>query len=116
MSQMTVKWCRKKDLHDGPFKFAGPDYDEVAVVPLSALRDFLNNVRTHLLVGYTEDMEEVIEIDRLLASLGEGKMIDMTRFESAPCYLCGYNGAGYYNTDKHPCAAKYHDARHQAEA
>lgn len=36
--------------------------------------------------------------------------IDKARFERAPCYLCGYNGPGYYRPDTHPCAAKYHAA------
>ena len=36
--------------------------------------------------------------------------IDKARFERAPCYLCGYNGPGYYKPDTHPCAAKYHAA------
>ena len=36
--------------------------------------------------------------------------IDRARFERAPCYMCGYNGPGYYKPDKHPCAAKYHAA------
>lgn len=34
--------------------------------------------------------------------------IDKRRFEKAPCYLCGYNGPGYYQPNTHPCAAKYH--------
>ena len=33
---------------------------------------------------------------------------DAERFERAPCYLCGYNGRGYYQPETHPCAAKYH--------
>jgi hypothetical protein len=33
---------------------------------------------------------------------------DRKRFEQAPCYLCGYNGAGYYNTQMHRCAEQYH--------
>lgn len=37
--------------------------------------------------------------------------IDKARFERAPCYLCGYNGPGYYQPDTHPCAAKYHAAQ-----
>lgn len=40
--------------------------------------------------------------------------IDKARFERAPCYICGYNGPGYYNPDNHPCAAKYH-ATHSKE-
>lgn len=34
--------------------------------------------------------------------------LDRERFERSPCYLCGYNGEGYYQPDKHPCAARYH--------
>ena len=33
------------------------------------------------------------------------------RFESAPCYLCGYNGAGYFQPDQHSCAEFYHSRR-----
>ena len=42
------------------------------------------------------------------AAAGE---IDRARFEGAPCYICGYNGPGYYQPDTHPCAAKYHAAQ-----
>lgn len=34
--------------------------------------------------------------------------IDRKRFEQAPCYLCEYNGPGYYQPATHPCAARYH--------
>ena len=34
---------------------------------------------------------------------------DRKRFERAPCYVCGYNGPGYYQPDSHPCAKLYHD-------
>ena len=40
--------------------------------------------------------------------------LDRKRFERAPCYLCGYNGEGYYQPDKHPCAARYHAQQHAA--
>ena len=36
--------------------------------------------------------------------------IDIKRFEQAPCFLCGYNGGGYYQPDTHPCAREYHQA------
>lgn len=36
--------------------------------------------------------------------------IDVRRFESAPCYICGHNGGGYYQPRTHPCAALYHAA------
>lgn len=41
--------------------------------------------------------------------------LDRKRFERAPCYLCGYNGEGYYQPDKHPCAARYHAQQPAAE-
>ena len=28
--------------------------------------------------------------------------------EEAPCFCCGYNGPGYYQTDQHPCAKRHH--------
>lgn len=31
------------------------------------------------------------------------------RFEQAPCYICGYNGPGYYAPAIHPCARTYHE-------
>lgn len=37
-----------------------------------------------------------------------GGRFDRKRFEQAPCYLCGYNGEGYYSSNIHPCAAIYH--------
>lgn len=36
--------------------------------------------------------------------------VDRARFRKAPCYLCGYNGAGYFQPETHPCAALYHAA------
>jgi len=46
---------------------------------------------------YIEQLE-----DRLFAS---GAM------EQAPCFCCGYNGPGYYQPDKHPCAKRHHELR-----
>lgn len=45
---------------------------------------------------------------RLAKQAGAAGHLDRKRFERAPCYLCGYNGEGYYQPDKHPCAARYH--------
>ena len=36
--------------------------------------------------------------------------VDAQRFDDAPCYLCGYNGPGYFQADTHSCAAGYHAA------
>jgi len=42
--------------------------------------------------------------------------VDRARFRKAPCYLCGYNGAGYFQPETHPCAALYHAAQQQGGA
>ena len=36
-------------------------------------------------------------------------------FEKAPCFICGYNGAGYYQPDTHKCAEQYHAAMKEAK-
>lgn len=35
-------------------------------------------------------------------------LIDRQRFITAPCYLCGYRGAGYFQPESHICAMLYH--------
>lgn len=41
-----------------------------------------------------------LEYERLLFQLGAMK--------SPPCFVCGHNGFGYYNPEKHPCAKLHH--------
>jgi hypothetical protein len=44
--------------------------------------------------------------DRLFA---EGAMTE------SPCFRCGYNGPGYYQPSRHPCAERHHRLfRHDA--
>lgn len=33
---------------------------------------------------------------------------DTRRFQSAPCFICGYNGGGYFQPETHSCAERYH--------
>jgi hypothetical protein len=35
-------------------------------------------------------------------------------FEYPPCFVCGYNGPGYFQPDNHPCAKLYHEAIDEA--
>lgn len=45
------------------------------------------------------------DVRRYLEMLfAKGAMMD------APCFVCGYNGPGYFQPDKHPCAARHHAA------
>ena len=32
----------------------------------------------------------------------------MGAMEHAPCFRCGYNGPGYFQPSRHPCAAQHH--------
>jgi len=43
---------------------------------------------------------EVAKYEALLFKLGA--------MRNAPCFKCGYNGEGYYQADKHPCAEQHH--------
>jgi len=45
---------------------------------------------------------------RRMRAEGEVDRLDRRQFEQAPCYLCGYNGEGYYQPKTHPCAVRYH--------
>lgn len=35
-------------------------------------------------------------------AFAEGRML------KPPCFVCGYNGTGYFQPSKHQCAAKHH--------
>jgi len=45
----------------------------------------------------------LLKYEKLLFELGE--------MEKPPCFRCGYNGEGYYQPDKHPCAELHHRYR-----
>lgn len=58
------------------------------------------------------------EIERLRAEVRRLRLlhlsrIDCKRFAQSPCYICGYNGAGYYQPDVHPCAKAFHEQEAQ---
>lgn len=44
--------------------------------------------------------ERVRRLENMLFKLGA--------MNEAPCFVCGYNGAGYYQPDKHKCAKRHH--------
>ena len=49
---------------------------------------------------YDAEREKVAKLEMLLFKLGA--------MRNAPCFKCGYNGEGYYQADKHPCAHQHH--------
>ena len=38
----------------------------------------------------------------------EDKLIARGFMHRAPCFICGYEGPGYYNPFIHPCAKRHH--------
>lgn len=44
----------------------------------------------------------------------ENMLFAAGRMEQAPCFVCGYNGPGYYQPGQHRCAARHHKLRLRA--
>jgi hypothetical protein len=38
----------------------------------------------------------------------ENRLFALGEMEYAPCFVCGYNGEGYFQPEKHPCAERHH--------
>ena len=41
----------------------------------------------------------------------ENMLLKLGAMETAPCFICGYNGDGYFQPEKHKCAARHHRLR-----
>lgn len=44
-------------------------------------------------------------------SYSNNDVLDIVKFEKAPCYRCGYNSHSYYQPGAHACAKDYHRIR-----
>ena len=38
----------------------------------------------------------------------EDRLFVFGAMDKPPCFVCGYNGANYYQPDQHPCAERHH--------
>lgn len=38
----------------------------------------------------------------------EDRLFTLGEMNKPPCFCCGYNGEGYYQPEKHPCAERHH--------
>ena len=45
----------------------------------------------------------------------EDMLFALGAMEEAPCFCCGYNGAGYYQPETHACAKRHHRLRANVE-
>ena len=56
--------------------------------------------------------DELVEHIRGLAGRVRGledRLFRRGGMKQAPCFVCGYNGPGYWQPDVHPCAARHHE-------
>jgi cell division protein FtsB len=53
---------------------------------------------------------------RAKATKYEEMLFALGAMDNPPCFCCGYNGSGYYQPDKHPCAERHHAARKEEGA
>ena len=64
----------------------------------------LNEVLQHKKVDGLDERKAYIE--KL-----ENMLFERGAMEDAPCFVCGYNGPGYFHPDRHPCAEKHFKLR-----
>lgn len=84
--------------------------NQSALARLQAIRD---NFTSGGIVVAVEEIHAILaHIEAQEAEIKRLRKLAMTThlFEEAPCFLCGYNGPGYYQPEQHPCAALYHEA------
>ena len=53
-------------------------------------------------------MERKVQRLEAMVRFLEDLLIERGAMEDAPCFICGYDGPGYYQPDKHRCAARHH--------
>lgn len=47
------------------------------------------------------------ERDKIVLDL-ENLLFNYGHMKNPPCFICGYNGEGYFQPDKHLCAMRHH--------
>lgn len=84
--------------------------------PLEYTGRILSRVVTHVLRGPIYGLVEgwaILSFARFAdAEFEIGRLQDLLfergAMRDAPCFACGYNGRGYYQSDTHPCASRHH--------
>jgi hypothetical protein len=88
------KWRDEETLAEYPASWCEPISEITADDLAAAVRELRETVKAQ---------DE--EIARLMPLV-----IKTKRFERGDCPICHYNGPGYFQPDKHPCAKYYHEA------
>lgn len=64
--------------------------------------------------GITAGREDSRWMRERIAKL-EDKLFALGAMERPPCFCCGYNGPGYYNSKMHPCAKRHHELKESSD-
>lgn len=110
ISERAAVLCsRTKTLHDAAITLrtivGGP-------ITISDINDvWESGAAKEIMVAINIMLAEVLKDETMLSGGDALDDLERKRFERAPCYLCGYNGEGYYQPGNHPCAARYHRGR-----
>lgn len=61
---------------------------------------------------HCDETAVVVQVERLTARVAEleDRLFAYGAMDDPPCFCCGYNGPGYFQPDKHPCAKRHHAA------
>ena len=51
--------------------------------------------------------EEVKRLRHIIRGL-RGALFEYGHMLNPPCFVCGYHGKGYFQSETHPCAARHH--------
>jgi len=86
------------------------DKQIVTVESLTMRLRILSN-QPGLLILTQDDLRSLLRESADQIELLAEKLLNSGAFNEPPCFLCGYDGEGYYQSATHHCAAKYQAAR-----
>lgn len=110
ISERAAVLCsRTKRLHDAAITLRATIGGPITMADINDVWE--SGAAKEIMVAINTMLAEVLK-DEIILSGGDAlDDLERKRFERAPCYLCGYNGEGYYQPGNHPCAAMYHRGR-----
>lgn len=105
----------------GKASFANLDTSRVSLVIFAAegaiqalpgdyiARDSEGRVHIFPPAVFEKQFEELTKSDCDYITELENRLFELGAMNSPPCFKCGFNGAGYYQPDIHPCAKLHHE-------
>lgn len=90
--------------------------DNTIAAAVARLREYAGSHATHCSKSDVRIVLAALEAAQADARRYEDMLFASGAMETAPCFKCGYNGSGYFQPDKHPCAAWHRAAIDAASA